>query len=210
MEILCNLDQDISIPSNGTYRVRYEFWVEYALPQEETYLNFTFGPHTLGFGGEDAPVSGTHYVYDENLAFTAGTHTLHFHVSTFGFGFDNFSLWLDNVSVKQLLPPLKVTTPDPVNSAPDIPLDQVLSWVAGAGGADSYDVYFGTNPDPSGDFKGNQPGLTYDPPGDLEGGQTYYWRIDAKNAYGTTTGDVWEFTTVAGLLAPDKTHFRYG
>ena len=25
---------------------------------------------------------------------------------------------------------------------------------------------------------------------------TYYWRIDEKNATGTTTGDVWSFTTV--------------
>jgi hypothetical protein len=28
------------------------------------------------------------------------------------------------------------------------------------------------------------------------GGITYYWRIDEKNAYGTTTGTVWSFTTV--------------
>jgi hypothetical protein len=27
---------------------------------------------------------------------------------------------------------------------------------------------------------------------------TYYWRIDAKNKGGVTTGDTWQFTTVLG------------
>jgi hypothetical protein len=31
--------------------------------------------------------------------------------------------------------------------------------------------------------------------GPWENGTTYYWRIDEKNANGTTTGDVWSFTT---------------
>lgn len=31
-------------------------------------------------------------------------------------------------------------------------------------------------------------------PGPLQLGQTYYWRIDEVNTYGTTTGDTWSFT----------------
>jgi len=102
-------------------------------------------------------------------------------------------------------PPSKATTPDPTHGAVDVPVDKVLSWVDG-GGATSYDVYFGTNPIPS-DFKGNQPGTTYDP--DLQENTKYYWRIDAKNAGGTTPGDVWSFDTVEGRR-PDKTSYRYG
>lgn len=33
---------------------------------------------------------------------------------------------------------------------------------------------------------------------ELEAGMTYYWRIDATNSIGTTTGTVWSFTTTAG------------
>jgi hypothetical protein len=59
-------------------------------------------------------------------------------------------------------------------------------------------VYFGTDSTPdSGEFMGNQAGTTYDP-GALAGSTTYYWRIDEKNAYGTTTGVVWSFTTTSG------------
>ena len=31
---------------------------------------------------------------------------------------------------------------------------------------------------------------------------TYYWRVDEKNAGGTTTGDVWSFTTETAGVAP--------
>jgi hypothetical protein len=100
--------------------------------------------------------------------------------------------------------PSKATTPGPATGAKDVAADQTLSWVDG-GGADSYEVYFGTNPSPS-DFKGNQAGVTYDPPSDLDAMKTYYWRIDSKNVGGTTTGDVWTFRTVR---ASDKTTYRY-
>jgi len=64
-----------------------------------------------------------------------------------------------------------------------------LSWTPGAG-ADSRDVYFGTNPTPGGgELQGNQAGTTFDP-GTLATSTTYYWRIDEVNAQGTTTGTV--------------------
>ena len=61
--------------------------------------------------------------------------------------------------------------------------------------ASSHDVYFGTDSTPdASEFKGNQSGTTFNP-GTLTAGTTYYWRIDHVNAQGTTTGDVWSFTT---------------
>ena len=69
-----------------------------------------------------------------------------------------------------------------------------VSWSDG-GGATSYDVYFGTDSSPdSGELRGNQAGTSFDP-GTLAYSTTYYWRIDAVNTAGTTTGDVWSFTT---------------
>jgi hypothetical protein len=54
-------------------------------------------------------------------------------------------------------------------------------------------VYFGTSS--PGTLRGNQTATTYDT-GTMANSTTYYWRIDEKNASGTTTGDVWSFTTV--------------
>ncbi len=49
-------------------------------------------------------------------------------------------------------------------------------------------------------FKGNQAGTTYDT-GTMVGNKTYYWRIDEKNAGGTTKGDIWHFTTLDNTKA---------
>jgi len=91
-------------------------------------------------------------------------------------------------------PPSKATNPDPANEETGVSVSADLSWTAG-GGADSHDVYFGTTS--PGDSQGNQAETTFNPPGDMDNSTTYYWRIDEVNTYGTTTGDVWSFTTGA-------------
>jgi hypothetical protein len=91
-------------------------------------------------------------------------------------------------------PPGKATTPNPANGATGVSATNDLSWTAGSG-ATSHDVYFGTTS--PGTFRGNQTATTYDT-GTMAYSTTYYWRIDEKNANGTTTGDVWSFTTSAG------------
>ncbi len=66
----------------------------------------------------------------------------------------------------------------------------LLSWKTGLG-ATSHDIYLGlTNPP---DFVGNQTDSTYTAEG-LESGETYYWRVDEVNLYGTTQGEVWTFS----------------
>lgn len=90
--------------------------------------------------------------------------------------------------------PDKAVNPTPSNNRQDIPVDQNISWSNG-GGANSYDVYFGVSPTlGGGDFQENQVATSFTP-GAMEYNQTYYWRIDSVNAYGTTTGDVWSFST---------------
>jgi hypothetical protein len=84
--------------------------------------------------------------------------------------------------------------PSPSDSATDVSIDADLSWTAGSG-ATSHDVYFGTSS--PGAFQGNQAATTFDP-GTMANDTTYYWRIDAVNAGGTTTGNVWSFTTIVG------------
>jgi len=75
----------------------------------------------------------------------------------------------------------------PIPRALEIPRDVVLSWTSPQS-AETHDVYFGTSfDDVSHASRDNSLGVlvsqsqattTYDPPGLLEFGQTYYWRID--------------------------------
>lgn len=98
--------------------------------------------------------------------------------------------------------PEKAEDPVPVHGATDVDLDTDLSWTAGAG-AESHDVYFGddltevTNAGPStaGVFLGNFQAAAFALP-ELDPGMEHFWRIDEVNATGTTTGDVWRFTTL--------------
>jgi PKD repeat protein len=88
-------------------------------------------------------------------------------------------------------PPPVAGSPSPSNGAIEVPLSQSLSWGV-VPGATSYDIYFGTFTGPP--FQINQPGASWTPAG-LSSYTTYYWRIDAKNAGGTTTGLEWSFRT---------------
>jgi parallel beta-helix repeat protein len=106
-------------------------------------------------------------------------------------------------------PPAQAGSPAPTNGAGNVSLTQDISWTAG-NRATSHDVYFGTvNPPP---FIANQTAATFDT-GTMNGNTTYYWRIDEKNAGGTTTGIVWSFTTLdptptyvgAGIIASGAT-----
>ncbi len=96
--------------------------------------------------------------------------------------------------------------PGPADLATDVPADTVLSW-APADTAKTHDVYLGmaaTDVDAASRTKpGNvlvslgQDANTYDPPGTLKLGQTYYWRVDevqAPPAATVTKGRVWSFT----------------
>jgi uncharacterized protein (TIGR03437 family) len=79
----------------------------------------------------------------------------------------------------------------PANGSTGVFLGVILTW-GPSGGAVSYDVYFGASSSPP--FATNTPGMSYTP-GGLSPSATYYWRIVAKNAAGSTTSPTWSFTT---------------
>jgi outer membrane protein assembly factor BamB len=77
-------------------------------------------------------------------------------------------------------------------------ISTTLEWAA-AGGAASYDVYFGSSR-ASVSFVGGTSGTTW-PLVSLSYNTEYYWRVDARNPAGVAEGDVWSFRTAAGLPA---------
>jgi len=85
----------------------------------------------------------------------------------------------------------QASNPNPSNGATNVSIMTDLSWTPGTGSTSS-DVYFGTTS--PGDFQVNQVGVIFDP-GALDNNTTYYWRIDEVSGSGTTTGNVWNFTT---------------
>lgn len=96
-----------------------------------------------------------------------------------------------SVALKPETPPAQITNAWPAHAASNVGINAELRWTAGNRAA-SHDVYFGTiSP---GAFQGNQTATTFDP-GALNPNTTYYWRVDEKNAAGTTAGLVRSFTT---------------
>ncbi len=99
-------------------------------------------------------------------------------------------------------PPEQAINPSPELNASNVSLEFVLSWENG-GGAESYNVYFGTTPYLSNSqYKGNQEDTVFNP-GLLENDTIYYWRIDARNRLGVYTGATWTFKTEKRLVKGD-------
>jgi hypothetical protein len=87
-----------------------------------------------------------------------------------------------------------IRSPSPVHSATGVSTRTTLSWNS-VTSATSYDVYFGTSNTPGqAQSVGNQTGTTFEP-GTLLGSTDYYWRVNPRNASGTTVGGVMHFRT---------------
>lgn len=97
-------------------------------------------------------------------------------------------------------PPGQASNPTPSTGATNVSTTQDISWTAGSG-ATSRNVYFGTVNPPITKVIADGTALTYDT-GTMVNNTTYYWRVDEKNANGTTAGIVWSFTTTAAGAMP--------
>ena len=95
--------------------------------------------------------------------------------------------------------PTKAENPTPADTDTDVDFSNLtLSWEDG-GGADTYNVYVGDASDNLTLLSSAQAGVSFV----LSVAQralftdTCWWRIDATNVIGTTTGDDWSFTVAA-------------
>ncbi len=155
--------------------------------------------HDVYFGTDSTPDSGEFKGNQTGTTFDPGTlyndTTYYWRIDEVGDGGTTTGIVWSFTTEAATPPPGQATNPNPSNGATGVSVDADLSWTAGSG-ATSHDVYFGqTSP---GNFQGNQTAMTFDP-GTMANSTTYYWRIDEKNAVGTTTGVVWSFTTQAPL-----------
>jgi len=120
---------------------------------------------------------------------------------------NNNTLKIDHMYIDGGVPPTEPPTPainpDPVDGVNNVQVEPILSWTAGTG-AESHDVYFGTDPDGL-PFIVTQDSTTYTP-GKLDPLNTYYWRIDEVNIFGQTMGEVWSFTTQSEPADPTSMH----
>ena len=90
--------------------------------------------------------------------------------------------------------PAKTSIPQPTSGAELLPPQNIIFSWEGSENTDSYDFYAGTAADnlslKAGGLTTNSYELT-----DLMQNTVYYWRVDAVNSIGTTTGPVWSFAT---------------
>jgi hypothetical protein len=97
--------------------------------------------------------------------------------------------------------PTKANTPLPTNANTSVTLDQAtIAWTDG-GGADTYNVYYGTTSGSLSLVSSAQAGTSFTVTGITDGApysylSTRYWRVDSTNVVGTTTGDEWSFVTI--------------
>ncbi|MBN1509398.1 MAG: carbohydrate binding domain-containing protein, partial [Sedimentisphaerales bacterium] len=126
---------------------------------------------------------------------------------TFHFAFAPGDFWIDGVRFYEgdyvepdFLKNFAAKGPVPETDTTDVPRDVVLSWTAGPF-AMTHSVFIGdTFDDVNTATVATSAGLTattFDPPGLLEYGKTYYWRVDEVNGapdYTAYPSKVWNFT----------------
>jgi hypothetical protein len=154
--------------------------------------------YTVYFGTSQTPGLVDNTI---NLFYVPGTllegTTYYWRVDAYnGDGVTDGTLWHFTTCIM----PSKATGPDPENGAVDVPVDCLLRWNSSTN-CDGYVVYFG-NSSTALDNVGVVAFNIYMPP-TLKRNTRYYWRVDAYNGAGVTTGDLWTFKTAA-LPGVDK------
>lgn len=154
-------------------------------------------------GGE--PAGTTVITVDENTDVSAGaayeSQAVAGATGAAAFALTDSNDWVAITIAVSSAYPGKATNPFPEDGEAFALTTTDLSWDASVN-TDSYNVYFGTTAVlGAAEFQGNQVGTTFTPPVTLDKNTTYYWRIDSVGELGTTTGDIWSFTTGGKRIA---------
>ncbi|MHC4676257.1 MAG: choice-of-anchor U domain-containing protein, partial [Planctomycetota bacterium] len=191
-------------------------------PAGTTHINLNGGVVECGAFTYDTPYSmditeGTLIIRGDVTDFIRDDVEVHHHIKAYGgegevvYGYDPKT---DRTTVTGLLDPEKAQFPKPSNYAIDACPNVILTWTPGkyAATTQGHDVYFGTNFDDVNDANTtNDPNHvyidrydvnSYDHPGLLTYGETYFWRVDEVNDVcqpdNPWKGTVWRFTVETG------------
>ena len=175
-------------------------WISFTMTGGETLTSGNKYAIVINALSANPPVTGYTNVYYSDTNQTGGLILSH----------DGETIWLDtyfatlDVNFRTYKTgaeaPTKATNPTPTDSDTDVDFSGFqLSWDDG-GGADTFDVYIGETGAVT-SVSSAQAGTTYTTTlAELETifgvspiDQIIYWRIDATNDDGTTTGDEWNF-----------------
>ncbi|MCJ7571203.1 MAG: hypothetical protein MUO82_04935 [Candidatus Thermoplasmatota archaeon] len=101
-------------------------------------------------------------------------------------------------------PPNTPNNPNPFNHATSIDINADLRWTGGdldTGDMVTYDIYLGTSSNPP-LKKSGYTSTTYDP-GAMNSYTKYYWKIISRDNHGaSTSGPIWDFTTIRANNPP--------
>ena len=182
------------IPPPGANRVTLDIDLEWSLAEGATSY--------LVFFGTDPTPDGTEFIGEQAEAtFDPGRlkyDTIYYWRvdSKNEIGTITGDVWRFRTEAIPIPKPAKATSPMPVHNATNVSRTASLEW-SPTPDATSYLVYLGTVQSlGSNELHGEQTGTTLQPDSTLLSDTTYYWRVDTKNNGGTTTGDVWSFTTL--------------
>jgi hypothetical protein len=124
----------------------------------------------------------------------------------------NIALTADEIDLVMKIDPLRARNPNPEHGQKLVIEDFTnLSWESGDN-ATQQDVYLGTDKFAIEDadtsttdiYRGRQAATSFTPPGGVEWGQDYYWRIDEINNDGSITkGSIWIFDIADYLIIDD-------
>jgi hypothetical protein len=102
--------------------------------------------------------------------------------------------------------PGPATNPSPANGATNVPITASQATWENPAAAVSNAFYFGTAPGSLTLLQSGSLATSFNiPPGTLQYGSMYYWRVDEYSAVDTTIGPVWSFTTEQSPLLVQDT-----
>ena len=218
-------DMWLATPGDESMWIQYEFDNLYKLHEMWVWNYNSQFEVVLGFGVKEVTVAysenGTDWTELGNVELTQATSTATYTANTTvdlggvsaryvrltvnsGWGTMSNQRGLSEVRFFHI--PVQARQPVPADGQTDVASDVVLSWRPGRG-AVSHEIWFGR--DAQVVTEGTGPVATTDqctyPPGALDFGTTYYWRVDEVNDASVPVweGGLWSFSTVQFATVDD-------
>ncbi len=165
------VDWKVTIQTPATAGANFQVW----LSETSNNIQFVYGTNMVAnAGGYSVGIAGSTTALDY-VSITTSTAT----ASSATVNNSNTTAITSGTSYRLAIPPGCTTSPSPAASATNVSLTPTLSWTAGSGYNNGYDVYFGTAASPP-RVSYKQSGTTY-LPGTLLANTIYFWKIVARN-----------------------------